>query len=98
MSVIQDYSNVVDQKFNEISTSVDEIVVSQQGIASDVASLKDIINKLQTNPGPITPEDQALLDSGVAKVTALATKTAAVSAALKELDAATETPPPAPPV
>lgn len=97
MSVISDYSAVVDKKFDDIATSVDEIVTSQTGISGDVAGLKEIILKLQNNPGPISPEDQALLDQGVAKVTALATKTAAVSAALKELDAATASPPPAPP-
>lgn len=97
MSVISDYSAVVDKKFDDIATSVDEIVASQTGISGDVAGLKEIILKLQNNPGPISPEDQALLDQGVAKVTALATKTAAVSAALKELDAATASPPPAPP-
>lgn len=97
MSAIGDYSAAVDAKFAEIGTSVDEIVASHVGLAADVAGLKKIILELQNNPGPISAEDQALLDSGVAKVTALAEKTAAVSAALKELDAATETSPTPPP-
>lgn len=96
MSAISDYTTRVDAKFDGISTSVDEIVASQAGIATDVGNLKDIILKLQDNTGPISPEDQALLDAGVVKITALAEKTAAVSAALKELDAATETAPVAP--
>jgi hypothetical protein len=93
MSAISDYSTVVDATFTAIGTSVDEIVASQAGITLDVAGLKEIILRLQNNPGPISPEDQALLDSGVAKVTALAGRVAAVSSALKELDAATEAPP-----
>jgi peptidoglycan hydrolase CwlO-like protein len=96
MSVISDYSDQVNEQFASISTSVDEIVESQTGIDADVKSLKDIILKLQSNSGPISPEDQKLLDTGVETVKALASKTAAVSKALKELDAATETPPEAP--
>lgn len=99
MSAISEYSDTVNVKFDEISTSVDEIVTSQAGVTADVAGLKEIILKLQNNPGPISPEDQTLLTQGVEKVTALAAKTAAVSAALKELDAATAPAeiPPAPP-
>ncbi len=93
---IEDYTAAVDAKFAEIGTSVDDIVTSVAGVTADVTSLKDIILQLQNNPGPISPEDQALLDKGVANVTALATRVADVSAALKALDAATETPPPAP--
>ena len=96
MSAISDYSAVVNTAFDAISTSVDEIVASQAGLAGDIANLKDIILKLQNNPGPISPEDQALLDAGVAKVTAIATKSAAVSEALKALDAQTDNLPPPP--
>jgi hypothetical protein len=90
MSAISDYSAKVDAAFTEVGTSVDEIVASVAGVSGDVASLKDIILKLQNNPGPISPEDQALLDTGVTKVTAVSDRLKSVSAALKELDAATE--------
>lgn len=99
MSAISDYSDAVEAKFTEIGTSVDEVVAAIAGVTGDVASLKDIILKLENNPGSITPEDQALLTSGVAKVTALSDRLKGVSAALKELDSATATTelPPVPP-
>lgn len=75
MSVISEYAARVEAKFEIVSTSVDSLVASNTGIATDVAGLKEIILKLQTNPGPITPEDQALLDSLEAKVNSLVTKT-----------------------
>jgi len=96
MSAISDYTESVDAKFAEIGTSVDELVTSVAGVTGDVASLKELILKLENNPGPITPEDQALLTKSLATVTALADRTKAVSEALKALDAATETPPTAP--
>lgn len=93
---IEDYSAAVNAAFDGISTSVDEIVASQTGIAADVTFLKDTIDKLQNNAGPISPEDQALLDAAQARVNGLATKIGEASTALKALDAATEEPP-APP-
>lgn len=94
MSAIGDYAARVNTAFDTIGTSVDEIVLAQTGIAGDVTELKRIILELQSNPGPISSEDQALLDAGEAKVNALVTKTSAVASALKELDAQTEGAPP----
>lgn len=98
MSAISEYTDAVDAKFAEIGTSVDELVASVAGVTGDVATLKELILKLENNPGPITPEDQALLTKSLAMVTALADKTKAVADALKALDAetATGTVPPAP--
>jgi len=93
MSAISTYTDAVNSAFAEIGTSVDEIVTSVAGVSGDVASLKDIILKLQNNPGPISAEDQALLDNGVIGVTALAERIKKVSSALKDLDAATESAP-----
>lgn len=93
MSQISELTDRFNARFDEIGTSVDEIVASQVGIAADVAALKDIIAKLQNNPGPISPEDQLLLDAAEARLNGLATKTAAASAALKDLDDQTATPP-----
>lgn len=90
---IEDYAAAVNAQFDAISTSVDEIVASQTGIAGDVAFLKDTIDKLQNSPGPISPDDQTLLNAAQERVNGLATKAAAASEALKALDAATETPP-----
>lgn len=90
---IQEFSDAVDVKFTEIGNDVDELLTNLGGVAKDVQELKDIITKLETNPGPISAEDQALLTSAVAKVTALSERVKAANAAVKALDDATETPP-----
>lgn len=59
------------------------------GIAADLDSLNALILQLQNNPGPISPEDQAILDTAVAAGEALAAR-------LESLDAIT--PPGNPPV
>lgn len=97
MSQISDYAGRVNTAFDAIGTSVDAIVSAQTGIAGDVTELKRIILELQTNPGPISPEDQALLDALEVKITGLVDKTFAVAEALKALDAQTETVPPVTP-
>lgn len=91
MSAVSEYSELVNTKFSEIGDSVDEVVAAVSGVSGDVASLKDIILKLENNPGPISPEDQALLTQGVARVTALSDRLNGVATTLKELDAATAT-------
>lgn len=83
MSALSDYVGRVNTAFDKLGTAVD-------GIAADVAFLKAKIEELQNNPGPITPEDQALLDALEARANTLSDKAAA-------LDAATEQPPPPPP-
>lgn len=83
MSVISQFGDQVNAKFDELGTAVD-------AVASDVDFLKAEIKKLQENPGPITPEDQAILDGIQSRANALSAKVAA-------LDAATEQPPVPPP-
>lgn len=97
MSAISDWKEAVDKTFDEIDTKLDTANTKLTGLTDDVAFLKETIEKLQTNPGPITPEDQALLDAAQARVNSLSAKAAAVATALEALDAATERPP-APPV
>lgn len=97
MSKISEYVEAVQTGYTEIGNAVDEIGASVGGIQTDITNLKDIIEKLQNNPGPISPEDQALLDNSVTLVNSLATKVKAAAAAIKELDAQTETAPEAPP-
>ncbi len=110
MSKISDYVTAVETQLDGIGQNVDGLVTaiggintSIGGIAGDVAELKRIIEQLNTNPGPITPEDQALLDASLVKLGALAAKAQAAkdagvvaADAAAVLDAATETPPPAP--
>jgi hypothetical protein len=59
------------------------------GVAGDVKTMKDLINTLQTTPGPISPEDQATLDN---------LQTIAEGAVTKAEALDNMTPPPAPPV
>ena len=96
---VQDFVDKINEQFATVSASVDELVTSQVGVAGDVSKLKGIIDKLQSNPGTLSKEDQDLLDSAVATAATLATKTSGVSKALKDLDAATDPDEvPAPPV
>lgn len=90
MSAISDYAASVGAKFDAIAASVDSIVTSQAGLTKDVADLKELIRQLQTNPGPISPEDQAILDALTVKVDSAVTRTAGVASALAALDAETE--------
>jgi len=102
MSVISEYNDRVIAQFTAISSAVDRLVASQVNLTNDIGGLKEIIRKLQENPGPISPEDQALLTQGEALIAGIATRTQAVADALAALDAQTETlpdgttPPPPP--
>jgi len=98
MSKISEYSDRVSAAFDAIGASVDSVVTSVSGIAGDITELKRIIAELQTNPGPISPEDQALLDSLEVKVSSLVARADAVKTSLADLDAQTENVPTPPPV
>jgi peptidoglycan hydrolase CwlO-like protein len=81
MSKIAEFA-AVQKAFNErLSKAVD-------GLVEDVRALNDKIAELQSTPGEITAEDQALLDE-------LTTMSAAAVEKLEALDALT--PPPVPP-
>lgn len=84
MSKISEFGIVVNTRFDELATAVD-------GVVADVEFLKKEIERLQTNPGPISAEDQAILDSIQSRADQLSEK-------VKALDAATEQPLPPPPV
>jgi hypothetical protein len=64
------------------------IAAGIKGVADDVAAQNALIKQLQDNPGPISTEDQAILDKAEAAGVELASK-------LEALDA--ETPPVVPP-
>ncbi len=93
---VQTYVDAVNAAFDSISTGVDTAVTGVAGVQKDVTDLKAIIDKLQNSPGTITPEDQATLDAGQAKAAAAVAKVSALSKALSDLDAQTETAPPTP--
>lgn len=80
MSAISDFAT----KQNVFNDRQDAAITDLQG---DVQFLNNTIAKLQSSPGTITPEDQALLDALEARASATADK-------LDALDALT---PPAPP-
>ncbi len=65
----------------------DRLDAAISGLQGDIKTLNDLIEKLQTTPGPISPEDQATLDQLESRGDALATK-------LEALDS--QTPPPVP--
>jgi len=81
MSAISDYAARVETSFARMTAAV-------QAIGADVAWLKAKIEELQTTPGPISPEDQAILDQ-------METRVGELADALDGVDALT---PPAPPV
>lgn len=91
---IKDYITAVDTAYNTIDEAVTALETNLVGVADDVAFLKETIAALENNPGPITPEDQALLTGALSRVNALATRLAPVRDALAALDAATARPEP----
>lgn len=67
MSVISDFAAKQQQFNSRMDTAVD-------GLSKDVAVLNEKILELQTTPGAITEEDQALLDSLEERGNAIAAK------------------------
>jgi len=74
MSKISEAAERQNARFDQIETAV-------TGIADDIKILNEMIETLQTTPGPITPEDQATLDALEARGAALAEKLTALDAA-----------------
>lgn len=70
---IQAYGAAATAFSTRISAGID-------GIAADLDALNALILQLQNNPGPISPEDQAILDSAVAAGEALAARVEALDA------------------
>lgn len=82
-------SPVVQKFYDSMKTFQDRQDTAIAGVTSDVEAQAALIKQLQENPGPISPEDQALLDQLQASNEATTTK-------LEALDALTApTPPPA---
>jgi len=82
MSIVSDFA-AKQKEFN------DRMDGSVDGLTQDIKTLNDMIVKLQSTQGQITPEDQALLDQIQAHSESMANK-------LGELDSLT--PPPIPPL
>lgn len=97
MSAISEYAGRVQAHLDNISSAVDGLGTAVAGVGKDVLWLKDKIAELQNSNGGISPEDQALLDAIEARVGTLAINVGAVATAAQQLDAATDSAPPAPP-
>lgn len=80
MTAVSDYAAKVKASFTTISAALD-------GISGDLQRLADKITEMQNNPGPISTEDQALLDEAQAIADGLVTR-------VSEIDA--KNPPPQP--
>lgn len=86
MQEIEQFSTDVNQAFDKLGLAV-------EGVSGDVAWLKEELKKLPTTPGPLSPEDVALLNGIRTRANDLADK-------LSALDSLTEqvpTPPVEPP-
>lgn len=58
-------------QLGRISTGIDKLV-------TDLGEIKDLVSKLQTSDGPISPEDQATLDALETKVNNTVTEADAI--------------------
>jgi hypothetical protein len=74
MSKVSDYVVAVNASYDSIDAHVD-------GITDDVKFLKETIDRLNATPGPISPEDQGLLDAAQERVNGIVAKVAALDAA-----------------
>lgn len=88
------YAAAVNKSYDEIDAALEVASTKFAGITDDVAFLKETIEKLQNNPGPISAEDQALLTAAQTRANGLATKVNGFKDALTALDEATERPEP----
>lgn len=94
MSAISEFAAKQNAFNKRQSDATDALTVSVSDLSGDIQTLNDKITELQNNPGPITPEDQALLDSLTTQGESMAKKVEALSTALSALAALT--PPKAP--
>jgi len=98
MSAVSDYIAKQNAHNAQQAAAIDSLVESTTGIAADLKALNATITTLQTTPGAITAEDQALLDTATTQSAALADRATAAADALKALDSLTPPTPPAPAV
>lgn len=84
MSAISEYTATVQAQYGRINASLDNIT-------SDLAGVKAKLEEMNQNPGPITPEDQELLNQSIASLTAIGDRAEALAASTEDAPA----PPPA---
>lgn len=99
----QAHNDVIDAGIASLQKSNTSLQSSVDGLTADNKFFKDTIAQLQANPGPITADDQKLLDALEARTAGQATALTAAAASL-DADATTlsvldaSTPPVVPPV
>lgn len=77
MSAISEYKTVVDAQFARINAGLDNVT-------NDIAGIKAKLEELNNNPGPISAEDQALLDASIAGLTAIGDRAEALAASTED--------------
>jgi peptidoglycan hydrolase CwlO-like protein len=98
MSAISDFAGRVNTAFDTLNASATSLGDAITNLATDVTWLKDEITRLQNTPGPISAEDQALLDGLETRANAAVVSAEAAKTAAEALAASTEQPPvPTPP-
>lgn len=97
MATVREYTDQINARLDEQSADAAELATAVEGVAVDVAELKKTIDKLQSTPGVLSTEDQALLDAAQQRVAAVAAGIKETTAKAKALDEATSVPPPTPP-
>lgn len=84
MSAISDYTTEVTALVNETSAEL-------EGISADQTRILEKLEKIDSNPGPISAEDQTLLTDSLKGLTSLRDRAKALNAKVEDL-------PPPPPV
>lgn len=96
MSALSEWAEKHRASLVTVNEAISGLRVSFDGVAGDVTRMKELIEKLQNTPGPISAEDQKLLDELQAIAGGAATDATAAAAAAKELDERTPLPEPPP--
>lgn len=94
MSAIKTYVDAVNASFDTIDKSFDGVNNGIIGLVDDVKYLKETIDKLQSTPGALTPEDEKLLGDLQTRANSASTKGEGIRVALAALDEATTRPTP----
>lgn len=97
MATVKEYTEAINERLDAVSADAAVLATAIQGVSDDVLELKKTIDKLQTTPGVLSEEDQALLTSAQERVATVATSIKEAASKAKALDEATSTPPPTPP-
>lgn len=91
---VKEYVAAANLVFDAVDAAQTTAETAANGIADDVAFLKETITALQNSAGTLTPEDEALVNALDARINGMSTRTTALSGALSDIDSATSRPTP----